>query len=458
MEPALEAHRLHFAFTVTFHYLFPQLTMGLALLIVYLKTKALRTGEEHYNRAARFWARIFGINFAIGVVTGIPMEFQFGTNWAEFSRTAGGVIGQTLAMEGVFSFFLESSFLGLFLYGEKRLGKVGHWFSAVLVFVGSWLSGYLIVATDAWMQRPVGYTLGPHGEILLSSFWSLLLNKWALWQYAHNMLGAVQTGCFVMAGVGAFYLLTKRDETYGRTFVRTGVLVGVAAALLQLFPTGDMQGKQIAATQPATLAAMEGVFETQEGAPLVILGQPDVEHRKLDNPLQVPKALSFLTYQNWTAKVRGLDSFPQDQWPDRIALLYYSYHVMVGLGTIFIAVMALAALKLWSGTIYQSKWMLWLLMISIPLPYIANTAGWMTAELGRQPWLIYGLMRTAHGASPRVGAGNAWFTLIGFMGIYTVLAILFLFLIWREIEIGPEPSKGTLAALDQPGTDPLAAD
>jgi cytochrome bd ubiquinol oxidase subunit I len=458
MEPALEAHRLHFAFTVTFHYLFPQLTMGLALLMVYLKTKALTTGDEHYNKSARFWARIFGINFAIGVVTGIPMEFQFGTNWAEFSRTAGGVIGQTLAMEGVFSFFLESSFLGLFLYGEKRLGRVGHWLSAVLVFLGSWLSGYFIVATDAWMQRPVGYTMGPQGEILLSSFWSLLLNKWALWQYAHNMIGAVQTGCFVMAGIGAFYLLTKRDEAYGKTFVRTGVLVGIIAALLQLFPTGDMQGKQIAANQPATLAAMEGVFETQEGASLVILGQPDVEHRKLDNPLEVPKALSFLTYQKWTAQVKGLDSFPQDQWPDKIELLYYSYHVMVGLGTIFIAVMALAALKLWSGTIYQSKWMLWLLMISIPLPYIANTAGWMTAELGRQPWLIYGLMRTAHGTSPRVGAGNAWFTLIGFMGMYTVLAILFLFLIWREIEIGPEPSKKTLAALDKPGADPLAAD
>jgi len=457
MEPALEAHRLHFAFTVTFHYLFPQLTMGLALLIVYLKTKALRTGDEHYNRSARFWARIFGINFALGVVTGIPMEFQFGTNWAEFSRTAGGVIGQTLAMEGMFSFFLESSFLGLFLYGEKKLGRVGHWFSAVLVFLGSWLSGYFIVATDAWMQHPVGYAIGPHGEILLSSFWGLLLNKWALWQYAHNMIGAVQTGCFVMAGIGAFYLLTKRDEAYGRTFVRTGVLVGVIAACLQLFPTGDMQGRQIAANQPATLAAMEGVFKTEDGAPLAILGQPDVENRRLDNPLEVPKMLSFLTYQKWSAQVRGLDSFPEDQWPDRIALLYYSYHVMVGLGTIFIAVMALAAIQLWRGVLYRSRWMLWLLMMAIPLPYIANTAGWMTAELGRQPWLIYGMMRTMHGASPRVGAGNAWFTLIGFMGMYTVLAILFLFLVWREIEIGPEPGKNGLGA-SEPGLDPVAAD
>jgi cytochrome bd ubiquinol oxidase subunit I len=191
MSGALDVDRLQFAFTVTFHYIFPQLTMGLALLILILKTIALRTGDEPYNDAARFWARIFGINFALGVVTGIPMEFQFGTNWAAFSRAAGGVIGQPLAMEGIFSFFLESSFLGLFLFGEKQLGKIGHWFSALAVFIGSWLSGYLIIATNAWMQHPVGYHMGPHGEIMLSSFWKLLLNPWALWQYAHNMSAAV---------------------------------------------------------------------------------------------------------------------------------------------------------------------------------------------------------------------------------------------------------------------------
>jgi cytochrome bd ubiquinol oxidase subunit I len=253
MDSALDVHRLHFAFTVTYHYLFPQLTMGLALLILILKTLALRTGDEHYNRAARFWAKIFGINFALGVVTGIPMEFQFGTNWAQFSRAAGSVIGQTLAMEGVFSFFLESTFLGLFLFGEKKLGRIGHWWTAFFVFLGSWMSGYLIVATDAWMQHPTGYRTTSTGAIELVSFWGLLLNPWALFQYAHNMLGAVQTGCFVMAAVGAFYLLAKRDEVYGRTFVRIGVIVGVLAAVLQLFPTGDLQGKMVAVNQPVTL-------------------------------------------------------------------------------------------------------------------------------------------------------------------------------------------------------------
>lgn len=448
MNPALEVHRWHFAFTITFHYIFPQLTMGLAALLLYLKTKALRTGDEHYNRAARFWARIFGINFAMGVVTGIPMEFQFGTNWAAFSKTAGGVIGQTLAMEGVFSFFLESSFLGVFLFGERRLGRMGHWFAGFAVFLGSWLSGFLIVATNAWMQHPTGYRIGANGAIELASFRELLLNRWAVWQYAHTMLGAVQTGCFVMAAVGAFYLVSGRDEIYGKTFVKAGVLVGFVAAVLQLFPTGDMHSKLVLETQPVTLAAMEGLFHSAQGAPLAILGQPDMEKRKLDNPLEVPNALSFLTYRKWSANVRGLDDFPQNDWPDHIPLLYYSYHVMVGLGTIFIAVMVLAVFLYWRGKLYTSRAMLWTLMICAPLPFIANTAGWMTAELGRQPWLIYGLMRTEHGASPQVGAGNALFTLIGFMGMYAVLSILWLFLVWREIELGPEPQKGGRARAD----------
>ena len=441
MLEALTAHRLQFAFTITYHYLFPQLTMGLALLIVILKTMALRTGDDHTSRAARFWARIFGINFAMGVVTGIPMEFQFGTNWAVFSKAAGGVIGQTLAMEGIFSFFLESSFLGLVLFGDKRLGPRGHWFAAFMLFLGTWLSGYLIVATDAWMQHPVAYTTGPKGEFVLTSFWGLLLNPWALWQYAHTMSGAVITAAFAMAALGAFYLLVGRHENYGRTFVRVGVIAGMVATILQIMPTGDGQGKLVAHHQPATLAAMEGLFYTREGAPIVLIGQPDVINRRIDNPLEVPRMLSFLTYRRWQSEVRGLDAFPQESWPDNIPLLYYSYHVMVGLGTIFITIMALAAWKLRRGTLFASRGVLWLLMLSLPFPYIANTAGWITAEVGRQPWLIYGLMRTDQGISPQVSSGNAWFTLIGFMGMYTVLSILFLFLTYRVVERGPDASS-----------------
>jgi cytochrome d ubiquinol oxidase subunit I len=439
MDSALFLHRLHFAFTITYHYLFPQLTMGLALLIFLWKSMALRTGEESYDRAARFWTKIFGINFALGVVTGIPMEFQFGTNWAQFSKAAGGVIGQTLAMEGVFSFFLESTFLGFLLFGEKLLGRVGHWFAALCVFAGSWLSGYFIVATDAWMQFPVGYTLDAAGDFQLQSIWALLLNPWLVWQYPHTMIGSVVTASFVVAAIGAAYLLLGRHQEQARVFLKLAVPVGALAAFLMAFPTGDGQGKMVAHHQPVTLAAMEGHFTTLQSAPIVLIGQPDMEQLKLDNPIHVPGMLSFLTYQRWGAEIKGLRDFPKDEWPDNIPLLYYSYHVMVGLGTIFIAVMTSCAVLLWKKRLFETRWALWILAMMLPFPYIANTAGWMTAELGRQPWLIYGLMRTAEGHSANVSAGNTLFSLIGFMGMYTVLSVLFLLLVYRELDKGPEP-------------------
>ena len=445
MDSALALHRLHFAFTITYHYLFPQLTMGLALLIFLWKTLALRSGDERYERAARFWTRILAINFGLGVATGIPMEFQFGTNWARFSQVAGGVIGQTLAMEGVFSFFLESTFLGLLLFGERRLGPRGHWFAALCVFVGAWLSGFFIVATDAWMQHPVGYVTDAVGNLQLQGFWALLLNPWGLWQYVHTMLGSIVTSAVVVSSIGAGYLLLGRHAEDARTFLRLGVPVGFLAAVLLAFPTGDQQGKMVARHQPVTLAAMEGLFHTVEGAPLVLVGQPDMERLELDNPLHVPRLLSFLTYQRWGAEVKGLTDFPRDDWPDNIPLLYYAYHVMVGLGTIFGAVLALAAWLLSRGRLEQARWMLWTLALLLPFPYIANTAGWMTAELGRQPWLIYGLMRTEHGFSANVSAGNTLFTLIGFMGMYALLSILFLLLVYRELEHGPQSSPAATA-------------
>ena len=431
-------HRLQFAFTITYHYLFPQLTMGLALLIVALKTVALKTSSESWDRAARFWGRIFAINFVFGVVTGIPMEFEFGTNWARFSRLSGGVIGQPLAMEGVFSFFLESAFLGLFLYGEKRLSKGGHWFSSVMIFLGSWVSGFFIIVTDAWMQHPVAYTMGPGGQYQVASFWGLLTNPWALLQYAHNMTGAVVTGAFVMSAVGAYYMLEGRQREYGRIFLKVGVIAGVISSIVIIFPTGDAAGKYVARNQPATIAAMEGLFKSAAGAPIVILGQPNEETGQIDNPLAVNDVLSYLIYGTTKAEVKGLDQFPRNDWPQALALLFYSYHIMAGLGTWFVLIMVLAAFLLWRGTLDRTGWVLWALLLSFPLPYIANTAGWMTAELGRQPWLIYGLMRTSEGYSNLVSAGNGLFTLLGFMGLYALLSILFTVLMYREINHGPE--------------------
>jgi cytochrome d ubiquinol oxidase subunit I len=434
---ALVLHRIHFGFTITFHYLFPQLTMGLALLIVALKTLALRSGDERYNEAARFWARIFAINFLLGVVTGIPMEFQFGTNWSQFARTTGGVIGQPLAMEGVFSFFLESAFLGLFLFGEKRLSPWGHWASALMVFVGSWISGFFIIVTNAWMQHPVAYSVLPNGVYEVTSFWGLLTNPWALIQYAHNMSGAVITGAFVMSSVGAFYLLENQFTEHAKIFLKVGVIAGVISCVTQIFPTGDLHGRYMAQHQPAATAAMEGLFRSKKGAPIVLMGQPDERRQTIDNPIAVNGVLSFLIYGTTLAEVQGLDKIPRDQWPSPMPLLFYAYHIMAGLGTCFVLLMSIAAFLLWRGKLFQTRWVLWALMLSFPFPYIANTAGWMTAEIGRQPWVVYGLIRVSEGYSKYVSAGNGLFTLLGFMGMYATLSILFIILLYRIISKGP---------------------
>lgn len=437
MDDALLLHRIQFAFTVTFHYIFPQLTMGLALLIVAMKTIALWKSKPIYNSAAKFIAKIFALNFTLGVVTGIPLEFEFGTNWARFSSFAGGVIGQTLAMEGMFAFFLESTFLGLFIFGEKKLSPRMHYFSAVMVFVGSWLSGYFIVATNAWMQHPVGYKI-IGSEVVLTSFSELLFNPWAFWQYLHTMLGATITGSFAIVSIGAYYLLMNKNLETAKIYLRVGILFGLISTILVAFPTGDYQVKQVLNKQPVTFAAMEGLFETKKGAELILIGQPDMEKLKIDNPIYVPKLLSFLSYLRWEAEIKGLNAFDKSLWPTNIPLLYYSYHIMIGLGTIFILIMFVSAIYLYRKKIYETKWLLWILMMSFPFPFISNIAGWWTAEFGRQPWLIYGLMKTADGTSLNVSAGNALFTLIGFGGMYFLLGVMFLFLFLKLLEKGPE--------------------
>lgn len=431
--------RMQFAFTITFHYLFPQLTMGLSLLIVYFKWKFLRSKIEKYNDAAKFWMKIFALNFAMGVVTGIPMEFQFGTNWAKFSELTGGIIGQTLAMEGMFSFFLESSFLGLFLFGEKLLGHKLHFVTGFLVFLGSWASGYLIIATHSWMQYPVGYEVLENGKFILNNFGALFSNPWLLPSYLHNQAASLVTSSFVVAAIGAFYLLNNKHNEFGKLFVKTGVIFGLISSLLVAFPTGDWAAKNVVEHQPVTFAAMEGIFETEEGgSEIVLIGQPNMLEKKLDNKIAVPNILSFLTYQEWDAQIKGLNEFDESVHPTNVPGLYYSYHIMVGLGTIFIGLMLLAVVQLFRNRLYKTKWILWSLMFMLPFPYIANTTGWYTAELGRQPWLVYNLLRTADGASPTVSSGNTLFTLLGFIGLYLLLGMLFLMLAGKIINKGPQ--------------------
>jgi cytochrome bd ubiquinol oxidase subunit I len=440
MSDGLLWHRLQFAFTITFHYLFPQLTMGLALFIVAFKSLALWLRDESYQEVARFWGRIFALNFAMGVVTGIPMEFQFGTNWSRFSRFSGEVVGQALAMEGVFAFFLESTFLGLFLFGERRLGPRKHLAAAVALAIGSWISGYFIIVANAFMQHPVGYRLGEDGNLHLESFWAYLLSRWALWQYAHTMAASLVTASFVVAAVGAYWSLMGRHARHAGICLRAGVVAGLASSLLVAFPTGDGAGKMVARYQPVTLAAMEGLFDGGPFAELAIIGQPDVAARRLENPVVVPWILSFLAYGSFGSTVRGLNDFPRDQWPHAVELLYYSYHIMVGLGTLFILTMGVASFLLLRRRLATARPMLWVLMLAFPFPYIATTAGWWTAELGRQPWVIHGLLRTDGAHSALVNPGDVIFTTLGFAGLYLLLGVLFVVHVLREINRGPAAS------------------
>ena len=436
MTDAAVADRLQFAFTTMYHYLFPILTIGLAPFLVLLKTLHLTRRDELYAAAARFWTRIFALNFAMGVVTGIPMEFQFGTNWATFSTFAGGVVGQTLALEGMFAFFLESSFLGILLFGEGRVSPRLHWLSSIFVAAGALVSGFFIVATNAWMQHPVGYAVAPDGTVSLSDFGALLGNPFAWWQYAHVISGAILTAAIVMAATGAYYRLAGKHAAFGRLSVTLGVIVGAVFALAQIFPTGDIEGQNVLVYQPAKLAAMEGLFRTEPGAPLAIIGMPDTTRGQLLDPVVVPDLLSFLTYGDFHATVRGLDDYPQELRPP-VQITYYAYHVMVGLGTIFIGVLLLGVLLWKRRMLLESRWFLWILLAQLPFPYIANEAGWTVTEVGRQPWLVYGLLRTAEGVSPTVVAAETIFTLLGFAGIYALLGLVFLYLLLRIVAAGP---------------------
>jgi cytochrome bd ubiquinol oxidase subunit I len=461
-------HRLQFTFTVIYHYLFPQLTMGLAWFIVYWKWRAYRAAgsvtqasvtqasvteasvteasvtkegqgiEASHAQAARFWAKIFGLNFAMGVVTGLPMEFQFGTNWAEFTKYSGGVIGQTLAMEGMFAFFLESALVGALVWGEKRLGPRNHFIAALGVALGSWLSGYFIIVTNAFMQYPVGHGLSEDGSLHIQDLGAYLSNPWAFVQFAHNQAAALVTGSFVVVALGAFYTLRGVHLPQARLYLKHGSIVALLAALLVAFPTGDQQAKMVARHQEPALAAMEGRFQTGSMAEITLIGQPNINERRLDNPIEVPGVLSFLAYGTFHSEVRGLDAFPVEHWPTNIELLYYSFHIMAGLGTLFILLMGLANLQLLRGRLEQTRPLLWVLMLAFPFPYIANTAGWAAAELGRQPWLVYGLFLTSDGASSVVSSGAVLFTLVGLIGMYFVLGVLFLFLVGREIMHGPD--------------------
>jgi cytochrome d ubiquinol oxidase subunit I len=436
---AVDLARLQFAFTVAFHFIFPAITIGLGFLIALAETVRWRRNDETWDRLARFWTRVFALTFAVGVATGVVMEFQFGTNGARYSTFVGDIFGSPLAAEGIFAFFLESTFLGVLLWGGERISSRLRWFSALMVSAGSALSGLWIIIANSWMQTPAGYEV-QGDRAVLTDFLAAALNPSTLPRYVHTIAAAVAVGAFVMAGIAAWYMLRRRHADVALRSLKLGLAVALLASM-GMFLTGDSHARQVANTQPAKFAAMNGLFETDDGVPMIIFAFPPSEDGRSDLPeLAIPNLLSLLTRFDANATIEGLEAYPRDVWPP-VAATFTTYHLMVGLGALMLLVMLLAVLAWWRGRLERWRWLLLALIVVTPAPLIAVQLGWATAEIGRQPWIVYGLMRTVDGVSPIVSAPEVLVSLVGFGVVYLVLAVLWLFLVRRAVLTGPEPAR-----------------
>ena len=432
---ALWLSRLQFALTAGFHFIYPPVTIGLAWLIFWFMTKYKSTGDDQFKRLARFWIRIFALSFAVGVATGITLEFQFGTNWAQYSRYVGDIFGAPLAAEGVFSFFLESTFLAVLVLGWNRVSVRVHWFASLMVAVGATLSAFWIIVANSWQQTPTGYHLA-NGRAELTSFWAAVFNPSLLVRYLHTVDGALITGSFFMMGISAWYLLKGRHTELAQRSLKTALAVAFVASVLEL-GLGDAHGKQIARYQPAKLAAMEAVFKTQKGAPEILIGIPDEKARTVHAAIQVPGLLSLMAFGRADAEVKGLDAYSEKDWPP-VAICFFAFRAMLGLGMWFIALSAFGVLLLLFGRAYTNRLFLALAVLTIPLPFLANEFGWITAEVGRQPWIVYNLLRTSDGYSATVPAVQVLFSIVMFTLIYALLFAAWIFLLRKEIGRGPE--------------------
>jgi cytochrome bd ubiquinol oxidase subunit I len=427
--------RLQFSLTVMFHFLFPPITIGLAFLVLLLETARWRTAQEVYRRASDFWLGLFTVTFVVGVATGIVMEFEFGTNWATYSRFVGDIFGAPLAAEGVFAFFLESGFLGLLILGRKRISSFVRWFASLMVALGTTLSAFWIIVANSWMQTPAGFRLA-NGRAEMTDFAAAVFSPSTMPRYLHTIAAAWTMGAFLMAGIAAWYYLKGRGSDVARVSLKLGTVLAVVACLLN-FATGDHHAKQVARTQAAKFAAMEGLYTTGQGAPLILFSLPPTQTGRRAAPeLTITNLTSFLAFGNFQAPVKGLEEFPREDWPP-VAVTFLSFHNMVILGNLMLLVALIGLVLLWRGRIEQARWWQRLMVWSIPLPMIAIQLGWMTAEVGRQPWIVYGLMRTRDAVSKVVGAPQLLFSIVLFGAIYAVLGVLWLYLLRREIIHGP---------------------
>ena len=429
--------RIQFALTVGFHYFYPPLSIGLGLVLVLMEGMYLRTGNPIYHQLTRFWVRIFGLIFAFGVGTGIVMEFEFGTNWAAYSRFVGDIFGSPLAAEGIFAFFLESGFLGLLLFGWDRIGKKMHFFATCMVALGAHFSAIWIVVANSWMQTPTGYhvvdtPVGQRAEI--TSFWEAVLNPSSIDRLWHVLMGAWQAGAFFVISVAAFYLLRRQHEEFAKASMKVAFVVAMAASLLQLV-SGHEGALIVHEHQPAKLAAFEGVYETESNADLTILGWVDEANERVIG-IEIPGMLSWLIGFDTGTEVRGLNEFAKEDRPP-VQIVFQAYHFMVAIGMLLILLAWGGGLLAWRGKLFEHRWLLWIFVFSVLLPQLANQLGWAAAEIGRQPWIVQGLMRTRDAVSETVSAGNVLFSLILFTLIYVALFVVFIVLLDQKVKHGP---------------------
>jgi cytochrome d ubiquinol oxidase subunit I len=437
--------RIQFALTIMFHYLFPPLTIGLGALLVFLEARYLKTKDPQFEAATKFWTKIFALNFALGVASGIVMEFQFGTNWAGYSRYVGDIFGSALAAEGIFAFFLESGFLAVLVFGWDKVSPRMHFFSTLMVALGSIFSAVWIIVAVSWQQTPAGFVIRdfvtPAGTVKraeITDFWSVVFNPSAMDRLVHVLIGAFILGSFFVLSISAFYLLKNRHVDFARKSFMTALVVAAIASIAML-ASGDSQGRLVAIHQPAKLAAMEGLYETTEGGtPIRIFGIPDSEARIVRYNIQIPGLLSFLVHRDFTTPVDGLDKFDPDETPP-VAIPFFSFHIMVGLGVYFIVLTLYALWCRMRGTLFQKKWLLWVFVFSVIGPFAANQLGWVATEVGRQPWIVYNLLRTSGAVSQNLSASQITGSIIMFGVIYTLLFALWIFLLNDKIQKGPEP-------------------
>lgn len=430
--------RIQFAFTIAFHYIYPPLSIGLGLIMVIMEGQFLRTGAKIYEHMARFWTKIFALTFGIGVATGIVMEFEFGTNWATYSRYVGDIFGSALAAEGIFAFALESGFLGILLFGWNRVSSRVHFIATLGVWLGSMFSAVWIVVANSWQQTPAGYHIvgeGINARAEITDFWAMVLNPSSIDRLLHVWVGAFLAGAFLVLSVHAWYLLKNRHVELSRKAFKIALVIAAFFSVAQLF-TGHESAAGVAVNQPAKLAALEGHFDSLSVADAYLFGWVDQPSQKVSG-LSIPAGLTYLLYYDTETPVRGLNAFPADERPSAVNAIFQFYHLMVAIGMFLIALSLFAVFQWWRGRLFQQRWLLWVFVWAVLLPNIANQAGWFAAEMGRQPWVVYGLLRTSDALSEVVTANQVLFSLILFALIYSLLLVLFLYLLNKKIKAGP---------------------